>query len=771
MTQLTPLYQRLIGLLFLTSALLPAQDLVVNGGFESFTSCPATLGEITLAAPWAISGGTPDLYHRCAPPGLPIAVPDNFIGFQQPRAGDGYAGLVFAPGDIGRAREFMTTGLREPLIAGACYYLEFYVVLGELSQDNCDGFGVLVSTEIPELGLIRPPTPQFNYNQSVTDREGWTLISGTLTANGDERFLAIGNFDGCNGREISELPFIYYFIDEIKLFQVEEEATRDIYLCGDSDDCYTFNDVDYCDPGTYVIPLGDVAQPGCPTEVTLNIFRDAPLDITINEMPVYDCFSDSYRLRVDNPGDVPELTYAWTGPNGFTSSLEEPLVSRPGTYTLTATNNGCSTTDTYLLEAGGPARLTLNLAKDGDLNCFTTTTNLSALTGRGGLDYAWSGPGFSSPDSTISVTLPGTYSVTVTQPGQPCTATDSIRVTRSTELEEPVLLRDGALNCEGDSVRLSVGNPTAGLAYRWTGPGGATLGPSVTVTEAGTYLLSAVGGPGCTTSGEISVSRPPPLTAGAEISDYLCTERGGSLVATDVTGGTPPYLYGLTSEGLLVLDSIFTGLEPGSYDLAIVDARGCGDTLRNLLIRELPRPEILLPELPILRRGDSIRIDPLLNFPEAEVATVNWGPDDQLGCLDCLRPVFTARRSTVLTVTIDLENGCSLTDSVAVRVVPPPNLLYIPSAFSPGRADGINDYFTVFTRSSEPATLLRFEIFDRWGAQVFSRSGIGTNDPTEGWDGQFSGRPSPAGVYVFSLRLRFPDGTEEERSGSLVLVR
>jgi hypothetical protein len=38
------------------------------------------------------------------------------------------------------------------------------------------------------------------------------------------------------------------------------------------------------------------------------------------------------------------VTYLWTGPNGFTSSLKKPIVSVPGLYTLTVTNpqTGCT---------------------------------------------------------------------------------------------------------------------------------------------------------------------------------------------------------------------------------------------------------------------------------------------------------------------------------------------------------------------------------------------------------------------------------------------
>jgi hypothetical protein len=47
------------------------------------------------------------------------------------------------------------------------------------------------------------------------------------------------------------------------------------------------------------------------------------------------------------------VTYLWTGPNGFTSSLKKPIVSVPGFYTLTVTNpqTGCTNSITVEVSA------------------------------------------------------------------------------------------------------------------------------------------------------------------------------------------------------------------------------------------------------------------------------------------------------------------------------------------------------------------------------------------------------------------------------------
>ena len=106
-------------------------------------------------------------------------------------------------------------------------------------------------------------------------------------------------------------------------------------------------------------------------------------------------------------------------------------------------------------------------------------------------------------------------------------------------------------------------------------------------------------------------------------------------------------------------------------------------------------------------------------------------------------------------------------DSIHIRV-DKTRLVYMPNAFSPND-DGINDRF--FIGSQSPEEVVRFLVFDRWGALVYQRAGGVTGDPSIGWTGQINGRPAAEGVYVYLAELRFLDGAVERFSGSVVLVR
>src|SRR4029078_3497135 len=119
--------------------------------------------------------------------------------------------------------------------------------------------------------------------------------------------------------------------------------------------------------------------------------------------------------------DVAGGTYSWTGPDGFTSSDQNPSIAKAptaatGTYSVTVTVDGCTsaaaTTDATVKET--PASPTAG--NDGPV-CSGSTLNLTASTVAGGT-YSWTGPdSFTSTDQNPSIAsattaATGTYSVT-----------------------------------------------------------------------------------------------------------------------------------------------------------------------------------------------------------------------------------------------------------------------------------------------------------------------------------------------------------------------
>lgn len=88
--------------------------------------------------------------------------------------------------------------------------------------------------------------------------------------------------------------------------------------------------------------------------------------------------------------------------------------------------------------------------------------------------------------------------------------------------------------------------------------------------------------------------------------------------------------------------------------------------------------------------------------------------------------------------------------------------IYIPNAFTPLQT--INKVFQPVSSfvSSEGYS---FNIWNRMGTLVFS-----TQNPYQGWDGFYDGKIAPMDVYVYKIFYTLPDGTIEQRKGSVMLV-
>ena len=103
--------------------------------------------------------------------------------------------------------------------------------------------------------------------------------------------------------------------------------------------------------------------------------------IATNTGPV--CIGANVQLEVQ---DVFGATYAWTGPNAFSSTIRNPLVAVPdsGTYTVVVTVNNCASTyETFVDVYPSPVLILMN----------DTTVALGQsiqLWASGGLTYDWS---------------------------------------------------------------------------------------------------------------------------------------------------------------------------------------------------------------------------------------------------------------------------------------------------------------------------------------------------------------------------------------------
>jgi len=119
----------------------------------------------------------------------------------------------------------------------------------------------------------------------------------------------------------------------------------------------------------------------------------------------------------------------------------------------------------------------------------------------------------------------------------------------------------------------------------------------------------------------------------------------------------------------------------------------------------------------------------------------------------------------IYTVTISYP-PCTATDSIRIFNEICHCDVVIPNVFSPNN-DGRNDVFLPLPESECPVSRYALSIFNRWGQRIFY-----STDKSEGWDGNFFGRPCDLGTYFFYLNLEA--GTSHEHKsfkGDISLLR
>jgi len=192
--------------LFVGGGCVPAaaQELVINGGLESFDHCPKgpVTNRLKVDGQVKAAQGDPDLYSACS---STFGVPGNWSGSQAAWEGQTYAGLLLTadfPDECG-SREYLQFPLQQPLQNGRRYRLTFHISAAENCGYVTDRVGALFSgRDLSPKGV----TGQLREHASVEnplgrilkDTVGWTTVSGVYNAKGGERFVIVGNFHPCN---------------------------------------------------------------------------------------------------------------------------------------------------------------------------------------------------------------------------------------------------------------------------------------------------------------------------------------------------------------------------------------------------------------------------------------------------------------------------------------------------------------------------------------------------------------------------------------------
>ncbi|MFZ1703452.1 MAG: hypothetical protein WAT79_03845, partial [Saprospiraceae bacterium] len=271
-------------------------------------------------------------------------------------------------------------------------------------------------------------------------------------------------------------------------------------------------------------------------------------DITVNSIPTATITISDMSGSSDDDGIIcigDDATLIASGGTGYLWSNGEttatitvsPLTTT--TYTVTVTNNGCSSfTSTTITVNPIPTALIAVSDMSGTTNddgiiCAGSTADLTAS---GGTDYLWS-TGAITASISVSPLTTTTYFVTVSDMGCSSSISTSITVNPNPSVSIMVMDMSGTSNDDGIICAGSTANLTAsgGTDYLWS-TGAITTSISVSPLTTTTYFVT-VSDNGCntSTSREIIVN-PIPNQPIITITNNVCPSLMGSISASSCGG-------------------------------------------------------------------------------------------------------------------------------------------------------------------------------------------------------------------------------------------
>lgn len=513
----------------------------------------------------------------------------------------------------------------------------------------------------------------------------------------------------------------------------------------------------------------------------LDIRNDPVAEILASPDDILDCVIDEIILagEVKGSGNANAIWYDQVGntyPGGTVLQIDDP-----GTYWFAIVDTVTFCTDTASIVIGeNQIYPPLFINPPAVLTCSIGSVTLSGGSPINGIDFTWAtingqdtvliGNG-----SSVSVNQPSTYYLLGVDPVNGCNNIMSVVVVADQSFPTAEAGNPFSMDCFGETATLT-GSATGGtgaLTYGWTTNGGAFVTgvntPTPTISEPGTYtLLVTSTGNGCSDT-DVVVIAPNEPRALATVDNPACVGQPGTILVDPVEGAKPPITYTLTGGPHSQTGNFFSNLAPGNYSIQVVDADGCS-TVVNATVIQPPVFEVTVDPLVTVQLGDSYQVDATVNVPETEIASITWTPPTWLSCDTCLSTsIVTPLQSQQYKILVVTKEGCKDDAALQLRVNRQVKV-YIPNIFSPND-DGENDWFTVYADIKGVKQIKQFQIFDRWGDQIFQRENFQPNDPTLGWDGRFRGQEMNPAVFVYYAIVEFIDGQEVLFKGDVTLKR
>ena len=488
---------------------------------------------------------------------------------------------------------------------------------------------------------------------------------------------------------------------------------------------------------------------GCNGPATNNLYvtiMPKPINNIGSNSVLYICYGGVLHLT-DSNVIVNGYSYSWTGPNGFSSNEQNPVITnvmndQTGIYNLTVSDGVCINTGSTFVtvrsqivldsavtnaKCGGPGSAAINVISGGTSPFVYYWTNGETA-------------------SSITNLASGSIWVTVTD-FYNCQSTREVVIGNNNGAATAVVTTDPSCNGSATgSATVYITNGISPFTYNWSydinhyssspnASGFSNNSATANGLMAGFYVVTVTDFYGCTAVEHIEIKDANPIIVDIVNESFIkCNGGNDAVVRAIVTGGTYPldYQWSNSQTGEYGRD-----LRAGKYFLTVSDVNKCSvvDTF-----------DIIEP--PAISSIIETGIENATNNGYVQL-TVTGGiePYNYKWTNDAITENITGLSTGKYIVTVTDANGCYLLDTAEIGL----NLI-IPTAITPNN-DGINDRFEILNIASYSKVTI--EIYNRWGDIIFKFDGSGKayNDPKNCWDGKYNGQEVPIASYVYIVKL------------------
>ncbi len=472
------------------------------------------------------------------------------------------------------------------------------------------------------------------------------------------------------------------------------------------------------------------------------------------------CIGDDLQLSTP---DVTGGSFEWTGPNGFSSTQQNPLIPNfttdmAGDYQVRVTLGAC-------ISAWGTTTVAESLIPDYTITtgdavtfCQGKSANLSVpLTA--GLSYQWERDGIDiagANTNTLVADVAGDYTVRITNSDNCSKTTPPLRIgVVSPPTANFTSADEACIDLPISFNNTSVFDTNENIFFEWDFGDGATAtdsDPTHTYTSLGNYTVSLLvhyDDTDCsdTFSKSISVVNSPSVEILYDRDTIMCEGDTINLSVEDIHNG---YLWSTGETGNSI--QVTSG---GIYSVDVTTTSGCVATTQIEVVT-MPQPDIQISaDIDQIFAGDTVQLSASGGF------NYLWTPLDGISDPNTDNPLVYPVRTTTYTVTAEGANGCLGSAEITIQVGEGINVTPKP-LFSPNN-DGQNDLWIIENIERYPdCTVI---IVDRQGDVLYERRPYFGNE----WDGTLDGNPVIEGAYYFVIRC---DGSNKNAaSGSITLIR